>query len=181
MEKPPIKIPSPIDAPEYYLMYGPESGRCGEEISPAEKLLSQFEAHEREEEKVLKQYREIADETQNPLIKTLLQLIISDEEKHRTILHSMLSTLRGDLNWTRPDDAITGLYEIGIAKEKLVAITDAFIRLEQEGLQECKELVTESKRYHRGVFSLLLRCMMNDSEKHLEILEFLKKTLGQDQ
>jgi bacterioferritin (cytochrome b1) len=177
MEKPPIKMPSPIDAPEYYMMYGPESGSGGEGISPVEKLLNEFEAHEGEEEKILKQYRQVAAETQNPLVKTLLQLIISDEEKHRAILHSMLSTLRGDLDWTHPEDAITGIYEIGAAKEKLIALTEAFIRLEKEGQKECNELVAESKRYHQGVFTLLLRCMMNDSEKHIEILEFLKKTL----
>lgn len=179
MEKPPIKIPNPIDAPEYYMMYGAESGQPGEEISPVERLLNEFEAHENEEEKVLKEYRKVAAKTQNPLIKTLLQLIITDEEKHRAILHSMLSTLRGDLNWTHPEDAITGLYEIGAGKEKLIEVTEAFIQLEKEGMQECKELGTESKRYHQGVFTLLLRCMMNDSEKHIEILEFLKKTLKQ--
>jgi bacterioferritin (cytochrome b1) len=159
-------------------MYGPDSGR-GDDISPVERLLNEFEAHEGEEEKILKEYRKVAAETQNPLIKTLLQLIITDEEKHRAILHSMLSTLRGDLNWTRPEDAITGLYEIGAAKETLVHATDAFIRLEKEGMQECKELITESKRYHQGVFALLLRCMMNDSEKHIDILEFLKNALKQ--
>jgi bacterioferritin (cytochrome b1) len=164
--------------PEYYLMYGPDSGR-GNDISPVERLLNEFEAHEGEEEKVLKEYRKVAAETQNPLIKTLLQLIITDEEKHRGILHSMLSTLRGDLNWTHPEDALSGLYEIGAAKERLLQVTDGFIQLEKEGMQECKELVTESKRYHQGVFTLLLRCMMNDSEKHIAILEFLKKTVKQ--
>jgi bacterioferritin (cytochrome b1) len=180
MEKSEKKGQSPVaigQVPEYYFIYGPDSGGSGEEISPVERLLNEFEAHENEEEKVLKEYRKVAAEVQNPLIKTLLELIITDEEKHRVILHSMLSTLRGDLNWTRPEDAITGLYEIGAAKETLVDATEAFIRLEKEGMQECRGLVTESKRYHQGVFTLLLRCMMNDSEKHIDILEFLKQTL----
>lgn len=181
MEKSEKKGTSPVDiaqCPEYYFMYGPDAGR-GEEISPVERLLNEFEAHEAEEEKVLKEYRKVAAETQNPLIKTLLQLIITDEERHRAIIHSMLSTLRGDLNWTRPEDAITGLYEIGGAQERLIQVTEAFIRLEKEGMQECKELVTESKRYHQGIFTLLLHCIMSDSEKHIDILEFLRKALKQ--
>ncbi|HEY2990505.1 MAG TPA: hypothetical protein VGL11_22505 [Candidatus Binatia bacterium] len=163
--------------PEYYMLYGPGSGEGEGQISPVERLMNEFEAHEGEEEKILRQYRRIVGETKNPLVKTLLQLIVSDEEKHRTLMHAMLATLKGDLNWTAPEDAIRGLYEIGEAKGKLLAITEAFIRLEKEGLRESKELIKESKHYYRGVFALFLRCMIDDTEKHIDILEFLRQKL----
>ncbi len=161
--------------PEFYLLYGFESKSSA--ISSVERLMNEFEAHEGEEEKILRQYRDATAQTKNPLVKTLLQLIISDEEKHRALMHSMLSTLKGDLTWTKPEDAIRGLYDIGEAKEKLLAVTEAFIRLEKEGLKESKALIKESKGYHHGVFALFLRCMIADTEKHIDILEFLRQKL----
>jgi rubrerythrin len=161
--------------PEFYMLYGFESESSA--ISSVERLMNEFEAHEGEEEKILRHYRQVAGETKNPLVKMLLQLIISDEEKHRALTHSMLSTLKGDLTWTKPDDAIRGLYDIGEAKEKLLAVTEAFIRLEKEGLKGSKGLIKGSKGYHHGVFALFLRCMITDTEKHIDILEFLRQRL----
>ncbi len=153
-----------------------ESDREGR-VSPVEKLMNDFEAHEAKEETVLRHYRAVAATTANPLVKSLLNLIVTDEEKHRALTHAMLATLKGDLTWTRPEGAIGGLYDIGAIKEKLLADTEAFIQLEKEGLAETRELVKETSNYHHGIFALFLRCMMNDTEKHIDILQFLRQKL----
>ena len=67
------------------------------EISPVERLLNEFEAHEAKEEKSLEQYRKLLGGMPNPVTRFLLQLIISDEEKHRAVIHAMVATLRGSL------------------------------------------------------------------------------------
>ena len=164
--------------PEFYMMYGPEMGERGsEEISEVERLMSEFEAHEDGEKRMLHRYREIAEKSNNPLIKFLLQLIISDEERHHAVTHSMVSTLRGDLTWTKPEDAIRGLYELGEGKEELLKLTEDFIEVEKEGIGEYKKLIKTSKGYYWGLFALLFRSMVHDSEKHVEILEFLRQRL----
>ena len=45
------------------------------EISPVERLLNEFEAHEGKEEKSLEQYRKLLGKMPNPVTRFLLQLI----------------------------------------------------------------------------------------------------------
>jgi rubrerythrin len=147
------------------------------EISPVERLLNEFEAHEAKEEKSLEQYRKLLSRMPNPVTRFLLQLIISDEEKHRAVIHAMIATLRGSLAWTKPEGSLEGAADLAEANGQLRRSTDAFIELEKEGIRECKTLVKESSEYYHGVFKILLDSMIRDSEKHIELLEFLKENL----
>jgi rubrerythrin len=147
------------------------------EISPIERLLNEFEAHEAKEEKSLEQYRKLLGRMPNPVTRFLLQLIISDEEKHRAVIHSMIATLKGSLTWTKPEGSLEGTAGRAETRDQLRVSTDAFIELEKEGIRECKTLVKESSGYYHGVFKILLDSMIRDSEKHIELLEFLKENL----
>ena len=147
------------------------------EISPVERLLNEFEAHEAKEEKSLEQYRKLLGRMPNPVTRFLLQLIISDEEKHRAVIHAMIATLRGSLTWTKPEGSLEGPADLAETYGQLRVSTDAFIELEKEGIRECKMLVKDSSGYYHGVFKILLDSMIRDSEKHIELLEFLKEHL----
>jgi len=158
--------------------YGPEmAGQGSTEISEVERLTNEFQAHESQEGRFIGRYKEIAEKSNNPLVKFLLQLIVSDEEKHHAVTHAIVSTLKGSLTWTRPEDAVTGLYNLGEGKEELLRLTKDFIKLEKEGITEYKKLIKNSKHYYQGLFVLLLDAMIYDSEKHVEILDFLRKRL----
>lgn len=164
--------------PEYYALYGPELEEPGAQaISAVERLMNEFSSHESQEAHFTKRYKEVVEKSQNPLVKFLLQLIITDEEKHHAVIHAMVSTLKGGLNWTRPEDAIRGFYELGAEKDELLKLTEEFAALEKKGIKEYKELIKASKGYYRGLFALLLGSMIHDSEKHAEILEFLVEKL----
>jgi rubrerythrin len=145
------------------------------EISPVERLLNEFETHEAKEEESLKHYRKLLSKMPNPVTRFLLQLIISDEEKHRAVIHAMVATLRGSLMWTKPEGSLEGAADLAEANGQLRVSTDALIELEKEGIQECKTLVKESSGYYHGVFKILLDSMIRDSEKHIELLQYLKE------
>ena len=113
----------------------------------------------------------------NPVTRFILQLIVSDEEKHRAVIHAMIATLRGSLLWSKPEGSLEGMGDFAAHNAQLRASTDAFIQLEKEGIRECKTLVKESSGYYHGVFKILLDSMIKDSEKHVELLEFLKEHL----
>jgi rubrerythrin len=166
---------SKVPVNEFYIR--PEATPPGPEITEVERLLNEFESHETQEKDFLRQYKEVAADVRQPLIKFLLQLIISDEEKHHAVTHAMVATLKGDLNWTKPEDAIRGLYDMGEKKQELLAVTEEFIRTEKEGIRECKTLTKVSRRYYKGLFALLMGCMIHDSQKHVMILEFLRDKL----
>jgi bacterioferritin (cytochrome b1) len=151
--------------------------RTREGISPIERLLNEFEAHETMEEKSLEYYRKTLGSMPNPLTRFLMQLIVSDEEKHRAVIHAMAATLRGSLTWTRPPDSLEGPDDARAVNGKLREMTDEFIALERQGIREYRGLIKESGEYYHGLFKILLDSMIRDSEKHIEILEFLKGTL----
>ena len=102
-------------------------------------------------------------------------LIISDEEKHRAVIHAMVATLRGSLMWTRPEGSLEGGRISPRPMGSSGVSTDALIELEKEGIQECMTLVKKSSGYYHGAFKILLDSVITDSEKHIELLEYLKE------
>jgi rubrerythrin len=146
-----------------------------EGISPVEKLLNAFEAHESQEEKTLEYYRSLMNCMPNHSTRFLMQLIVSDEEKHRAVMHAMVATLKGSLTWTKPAGFLEG-NDLADLNDRLRETTENFIRLEREGIEEYKALAKESSGYYHGLFKILLDSMIRDSEKHVELLKFLKET-----
>jgi rubrerythrin len=170
-----MKIPDPL-AEEVMANSGlvPGLGKDGsEEVSAVERLIDEFESHEAQEREVVDRYMEVSKGSINPFVKFLLQLIIGDERKHYEVTHAMLSTLRGSLTWTRPKDAIPGMREL--EDTEMLQLTEKFIQLEKEGIKQYKKLISESRGYYRDLFVLLFQSMIRDSEKHVEILEFLRR------
>jgi bacterioferritin (cytochrome b1) len=164
--------------PELYAMIGASSSDSGPgDISDVERLVNELEAHEYQEGMFLKRYKDLATKSDNRVVKLLLEMVVSDEERHHAVTRAMASTLRGDLNWTRPEDALRGLDDLGVNKEKLLDLTEDFITIEKEGINEYRSLIKESRGYYRDLFVLLFRSMIRDSEKHVEILEFLHDRL----
>jgi rubrerythrin len=147
------------------------------EVSPIERLLNEFEAHESKEEKSLEYYKKVLGDMPNPMTRFLLQLIISDEEKHRAVIHAMVATLKGSLNWTKPAGSLEGDTNSAKVNGELREATEEFIRIEKEGIKDYKTLIGESSGYYHGLFKVLMDSMIRDSEKHIELLEFLKGSL----
>lgn len=148
-----------------------------EGISPIEKLLNDFEAHEAQEDRALEFYKKCLGHLPNPATRFLLQLIVSDEEKHRAVVHAMAATLKGSLNWTKPASSLEGMGDPGARDGELRRVTDELIDLERAGIKEYKILAKESGDLYHGLFKILLDGMIRDSEKHLEMLQFLKENL----
>ena len=154
-------------------IYGQPGKPSPQEISEAERLLTEFENHDLKEGDFIRSYKEIAQKSKDSSIKFLLQMIISDEEKHHAVIHAMASSLKGSLTWTRPQDALPSSGEVGEERGELLKLTADFIEHEKQGIKETKDLIKASKGYYRGLFPLLLQTMIYDSEKHIAVLEFL--------
>ena len=152
-------------------------GVISDETSEVERLMKEFESHEMHEAVYVRRYREMFQRMQNPLVKFLLELILADEEKHHTVIRAMTSTLKGALTWTRFENAIEGLYNLGDQKDEILKVTEDFMRTEKKEIVEYRKLMRATNRYYQGLFTLFLAAMIHDSEKHVEILEFLRKQL----
>lgn len=152
-------------------------GMISDKASPVERLMKEFETHETHEAVFLRRYREMLERTQDPLVKFLVELIVTDEEKHQVVLHAMTSTLKGSLTWTQLQSAIEGADNLGKEKDEMLKVTEDFIHVEQKEIGEYRKLARAAKRYYQGLFTLFLAAMIHDAEKHVEILEFLRTKL----
>ena len=149
--------------------------RQDDELSHVEKLLNEFEAHEGKEEQTIETYRKMLSDIRDPVTRFVMQMILSDEEKHRAVTHSMVSTLRGSLTWTKPAGSLEGRADETKVNQQLLTATDEFISLEKSGIKEYKVLLRQSEDYYHGLFKILLNSMIRDSEKHVELLEFIRQ------
>ena len=66
-----------------------------EEISPVERLLNEFETHEAREADSIDYYKKTLSRMPNSVTRFLMQLIVSDEEKHRAVIHAMVCDIAG--------------------------------------------------------------------------------------
>jgi len=151
--------------------------KSGDELSAVERLLNEFEAHESKEEQILEHYRTVTGALKDPVNRFVLQMILSDEEKHRAVVHAMAATLKGSLTWSKPAGSLEGDPDDTAARRKLAGVTEEFLKLEREGIKEYKSLLKASEDYYHGLFTILLSAMIRDSEKHIELLEFLRERL----
>lgn len=148
-------------------------------VSQVERLLNDFEVHEAKEERAVEEYKKFLGSVKDVITRFVMQLIISDEEKHRAVTHAMIATLKGSLTWTKPEGSLESAGETSDSEGPLLRITDEFIRLEKEGIKEYKMLEKESADYYHGLFEILLSSIIRDSEKHVELLEFLRDRVKQ--
>lgn len=152
-----------------------------DEPSQAERLLAELEAHEGKEGDFIENYRRVLADLRNPVTRFVMQMVLSDEEKHRGVIHSMVSTLKGSLTWTKPAGTLEGGADETAINRELVAVTDQFIELEKSGIREYKVLLKDSVDYYQGLFKILLNSMIRDSEKHVELLEYIRERINADE
>lgn len=151
------------------------------EFSSVQRLMNEFQSHARHEERWLEEYRQAAQESTDPLIRFLLELIVTDEMRHHELTNRMITKLKDELAWTRAEGT-TRRRDVGQAKKKsLLASVERFLDAEREGIEKYEQLKETSHGLYRDVFALLHSTMIHDSQKHIGILEFLRQKLQESQ
>ena len=147
------------------------------EFSSVQRLMNEFQSHVTHEERWLSSYREVAKETSDPQIRFLLGLIVADEERHHELTARMISKLKDELAWTRSTEITRSAGESGRKSRRLLSSVESFLDAEREAIKEYGRLKKESQGLYRNVFALLYTTMIHDSQKHMEILNFLRLKL----
>jgi len=148
------------------------------EFSAAQHLINEFKTHENDEAEWLKMYQKIAGETDDPLVRFLLSLIIADEERHHQIIDRMISRLKNDLISTRPERISQGKKVADAKNAGLGAMLERFLEVERNGIKEYERLGKASGGSGHALFGLLCSTMVHDSAKHIGILDFLRRRVG---
>lgn len=140
-----------------------------EEIAIAE-LLGE---HGPKESAALAAYKRLVEGVDDPGIKYLVDMIMTDEERHHRLITEMLHQIQSFVWDTHVDPQVP--YLGTIVDAELRAATDQLIELEKEDAKELKRL----KRQMRGqpsssLLPLLVQLMEHDTAKHIAILKLLR-------
>ena len=161
---------------EDYIWGMPESP----EFSAVQGLMNEFQSHASHEERWLSSYKDIANESRDPLIRFLLGLIVTDEQRHHELTSRMISKLKNELARTRTEGLSRRVYEEGGKRTQLFSSVERFLEAERKGIQEYQRLRKQSQGLYRDVFALLYTTMIHDSRKHIGILKFLRRKLTEN-
>ena len=150
------------------------------EFSVVHRLINEFKTHEGDEEQCLLVYRKIADETGDPLCRFLLNIIVSDEERHYHLIGRMIASLKEDLASTRARPAAAPMAISGATARELGVMLERFLDVERKGIRDCQRLKKTSQRFRQDLLALLCETIVYDSLKHIGILNFLRRKLREE-
>jgi hypothetical protein len=160
---------------EDYIWGIPESP----EFSVVHHLMNEFKTHENDEERWLSVYKESAEAADDPVIRFLLNMIVTDEERHHQILARTMASLKDDLASTRAGERPAKTAASAAAARELAVIVERFLDVERKGIRECEKLKKTTQRFRQGLLALFCETMIYDSLKHIAILKFLRTKLKQ--
>ncbi|MHB8617984.1 MAG: hypothetical protein ACYDAG_00175, partial [Chloroflexota bacterium] len=160
------------------LMAGlPLADAPADEKSPIEKLFVQLEAHEREEEDVLKDYEAAAKDAPDPGFRYLMGLVLEDEERHHRMGKAMADEVRQSLLGLPGEQPLPWINPSGEERQTLLRQTARFLEIEQDGERQLTDLHHQVKELHAGLLGLIVDMMRADTQKHIQILKYIKKQL----
>lgn len=164
---------------EYDLLRLTKAGKPSmQEALTIERFLASIESHVTEEEKFLHEYTDAILSHKSPIVHFVLQLILSDEEKHHGMLKDIAARLRSDLDMRDRNLSMREIQSLGqVDAGELRRLTDRFLHEEREGIKEMKALMKYSANFYDGLVVMVLGMLIKDSEKHILMLEFLRSKI----
>lgn len=136
-------------------------------------LLEMLQAHEAEEADVEQAYRQLAEQINAPDVRFLINLVLEDEERH----HRWLGQLANSVKALAVDDHNPDIPWVGRLddKDELRAATKRFLNIERQDAKGLRHLMRELHDVEETtLWALLVKLMLLDTEKHIEILRFIE-------
>ena len=146
-----------------------------------QRLMHEFQTHESDEARWLAIYQKLAHESEDPLIRFLLNLIIADETRHHEIICHIVSGLKDELAWTSSKTVAANRREQEKGAKDFSETVERLLAVERDGIGEYEKLIKTTEGFHQDLFGMLCRTMIQDSLKHIGILDFLKLKLREQQ
>jgi len=137
------------------------------------RLLAAIEAHEIAEIDAVAAYRELASTATDPVVRSLLRMLLEDEKHHHRVLSGIGMNLRGLASGAHEQRMFPRAGTLPGSLEML----RRFARQEREGADELRRLAGEAPELFDGLFALLLNLIAMDGAKHELILRFVAQEL----
>ena len=149
-----------------------------DDVPLSEQLLKAIQGHIAAEEASLGRYRDIQQESTDPVVRLLISELLADEEHHHHMLERMEAVLGRELGGPSSADALpSARLPAHAADPSVIAEVGDLADHEHRGSSHMSELAKQSSTVHAGFVSLLLESMAMDSRKHEMILRFIAKRM----
>ncbi len=126
-------------------------------------------------------YRELAQSLDDPVVELLVGMIVEDEQRHDSLLRSMIRRMRVVVEFVPvpgampvPNGAKSETIE---GAPELDASVRGLMRNEHEGSRHLRHLARQEPSLYGGLYALLLEPIARDSEKHATVLRYLMRRL----
>ena len=145
----------------------------------AERLEQVMRHHVEAEAESLEAYQRLVEESEDPVVRVLMQEVLVDEAHHHTLLERLEAQFERELApATQGEDLALGPPAEGLSAVALAASARALADQEQDGVRLLRELARHHEGMYAGLFSLLLEGMALDSQKHERVLRFVEQRLA---
>ena len=141
--------------------------------SLSERLIRALEAHASAEAHDLVVCQELADRSSDPVLKMLMGLLVDDEQRHHSLLQSMVRRLQEEVEFVSSPTALPASDEAATVQPEVAPHLRALIRDEHEGARHLRHLARQEPHMYHGLYPVLLETIARDSEKHAMILRYL--------
>jgi len=153
--------------------------------SHAETLLDLASQHVEGERDSIRRYEALAtDASLGADIRFLISLIIADEVRHHRYLQAMTAALKSEVELRPAEGSLPAMtWRMDPAKrDECLAATQELLAIERSDLGELRRLKKQLRPFS-GVtlWGIVVACMESDTQKHLEVLEFLTRHLKEMQ
>jgi rubrerythrin len=139
------------------------------------RITHAFQVHVREEETFLESYRELVHEIGEPGMRFLVELILEDEERHHALMERMAHETRGDHDIEPTPEPPHFTAE---EAARLLEPTERFYEAEREDREKLAALIRDLRPVRDDtLWSLLVELMEIDTQKHVKILDYLRRRL----
>jgi rubrerythrin len=147
--------------------------------SLSERVIRALEAHASAEAHDVATCEQLIVDSDDVVVKLLVGMIVEDEQRHHSLLLSMVRRLQEEVEFVASPSALPVPEDGAVAgvDHELAATLRGLIRDEHEGARHLRHIARQEPRMYDGLYSMLLETIARDSEKHATIFRFLLQRL----
>jgi hypothetical protein len=139
-------------------------------------LYAHLAGHAQAERAMLDEYAAAAATTESKALAYLINLLITDEVRHHQLFDELAASLKVMAELSSDDPVVPSMDFRRFDRTAVLEVTERLLKREREDAKELKRLHRELKDVEdTTLWSLLVDVMRRDTDKHIAILDFVKK------
>ena len=138
-----------------------------------EELYSHLSHHAAEEQKTIERYRQLAAESESEAFRYLVGQIVEDEKRHHQWMADLAATIKAASDMSEP---ALPVLDLGRAGPGVAAATAELLDVERGDRKALKALERQLDDVKdTTIWALIVRLMVLETDKHIAILDFVRR------